>query len=160
MSCRVAHFVRYAFAYPSWVIARSCRVAFVAVAATTAHHSLCVAHFTIFPAPCDIGSMLQDRPTLRPTSSPPHGCWRTSRKCRLGTRCPPAPEPDEGRHRRVRERGGGGISLSSPLTGQPTDGGWWRKWGCGIRRRRRRSGSRIRFRTRSRRRRYRRRRPR
>ena len=160
MSCRVALVVRYAVAYLSWVIARSCRVAFVAVAATTAHHSLCVAHFNMFPAPCDIGSMLQDRPTLRPTSSPPHDCWQTSRECRLGTRRPTAPEPDEGRHRRVRERGVGGISLSSPLTGQPTDGGCWRRWGCGIRRRRRRSGNRTRCRNRSRRRRIRRRRPR
>ena len=35
--------------YLSWMIARSCRVAFVAIAATTAHHSLCVAHFNMHP---------------------------------------------------------------------------------------------------------------
>ena len=159
-SCRVALVVRYHRHITIMDDFRSCRVAFDVIAATTAHHSLCEAHFNMFPAPCGIGLMLQDRPTLRPTSSPPHDCLQTSRECRLGTQCPTAPEPDEGRPRQVRERGVGGISLSSPPPGQPTDGGCWRRWGCGIRRRRRRSGNQTRCRNRSRRRRIRRRRPR
>ena len=158
-SCRVALVVRH---HRHISIMDDClvvRVAFVAVAATTAHHALCVAHLICTPAPCDIGLVLQVRPTLRPKSAPPHGYWRTGRQCRPDTGYRPAPGPNGGRHRRPRGRGVVDIWLSSRLTGQPTGGGYWKRWGCGPRRRRRRGESRIRYHNRYRRRRTRRRHP-